>query len=613
LKLWQKIFLLTLTLVIILVNTTSLVLLKNNHDLTLVREQQTALTRHSYLSTEILNSVVNAQLAERTVPLADGRMQTLLRDVLNSQSDNLSGASIYQGELLIHTSNDPAYPTGDQGVIDSAAQQAELNLLAAPDFSSTITRLDNQVYLMLVSRPTFNEQTYQLITFYNITSTYQLFDASFNQVRIIGVVSALLIGGILLLLVLTLLRPLRSLSTATRQIASGDLQKRVKVRGNDEVADLARNLNSMADSIEANVQELEQLAESRKTFIGNLAHEMKTPLTSILGYADLLRVQRQVSDSSRTEYANVIVNETKRLQTLSGKLMELLSVGNMKLSLEPIDLFELANQLTVTLQPIFIARKMSLVCQIPMYNCVVLADRELLQSLILNLIDNAIKASTEGATITIAARELLRERKDAPSAHLERRIAVGVIDDGMGIPADQIPQLTEPFFMLDKARTRRHGGAGLGLALCAEIARAHGSELYIESEIGVGTTVSCDFAAAYGHTKEVVGLPTDPASRTVIAGDEFASYIVLDDAIWHPSRGTAIAEAEAGAAEGSEADEAGAAEGDNRDGKAVEPEPEMADAVEPGATATATEAPATDPSLAADSTPDASNQNIGAS
>ncbi|MCL2339302.1 MAG: HAMP domain-containing protein, partial [Actinomycetia bacterium] len=230
-KLWQKIFLLTLTLVIILVNTTSLVLLKNNHDLTLVREQQTALTRHSYLSTEILNSVVNAQLAERTVPLADGRMQTLLRDVLNSQSDNLSGASIYQGELLIHTSNDPAYPTGDQGVIDSAAQQAELNLLAAPDFSSTITRLDNQVYLMLVSRPTFNEQTYQLITFYNITSTYQLFDASFNQVRIIGVVSALLIGGILLLLVLTLLRPLRSLSTATRQIASGDLQKRVKVRG----------------------------------------------------------------------------------------------------------------------------------------------------------------------------------------------------------------------------------------------------------------------------------------------------------------------------------------------------------------------------------------------
>jgi len=507
-------------MVIVLVNATSLTLLKSNNDRVLLREQQTALTRHNYLRTEILNGVVYTQLTERTVSLTDNRMNSLLIEVLDRQSsDTLSGASLYLNGKKVYAVNDANIP-------------AELGLLAEDDYSSTITKTGDQVFLLVISSLNLNDRSYKLITFYDISSTYQLSDAAFNQVRFIGIISALVIAGILLLLVQMLLRPLRSLSNTTHQIASGDLEKRVKVYGNDEVAEVARNFNSMADSIESNVTDLEQLAESRKVFIGNLAHEMKTPLTSILGYADLLRVQRQVSDLSRVEYANIIVSETKRLQTLSGKLMELLSVGNMKLTLEPIDLYELASEITLTLQPIFVARQMNLICRIPTYNCVVMADRELLQSLILNLVDNAMKASTEGATITIAARELLREQQDGSQSAPERRIVVGVIDDGIGIPADQIPLLTEPFFMLDKARTRRHGGAGLGLALCTEIARAHGSELYIESEIGVGTTVSCDFAAAYAHTRET---PSD-ANLVIVAGGEGSRFTAVDEVMWHPSK-----------------------------------------------------------------------------
>ena len=544
-KLWQKIFLTTLTLVIVLVNATSLMILKSNHDLALLREQQSALTRHNYLRNEILNYVTNTQLSEQAITLSEERMNTLLRDVFASQGSNeLSGASIYLNNIKIYSANDPGF------VI-------EQTLIEMADYSSTISRANDHVYIFVVSSPVFNDQTYQLITFYDITSTYQLFDATFNQVRVIGIVSALFISGILLLLVRALLRPLRALSTTTRQIASGNLEKRVQVRGNDELAELAYDFNSMADSIEGSVTALEQLAESRKTFIGNLAHEMRTPLTSILGYSDLLRVQKEVSDVSRIEYANTIVNETKRLQSLSGKLMELLSVGNMQLTLEPIDLFELANDLSVTLQPIFQTRRMNLDCYIPQYGCVVLADRELLQSLVLNLVDNAIKASTDGSTITIAAREIYREAvpepgsqdesladaideplsskpaaaastagQSRPQSPLERRIIVGVIDDGVGIAADQIPQLTEPFFMLDKARTRRHGGAGLGLALCAEIARAHGSELFIESEIGLGTTVSCDFAAAYSQSYD----PPVPGTRLVeVAGNENSRYTAFDE------------------------------------------------------------------------------------
>ena len=486
-KLWQKIFLTTLALVIVLVNVTSLIMLKSNHDLSLQREQQTAVTRHRYLITEITNYVVNTQLSERTVVLSDQRMQALFSEALGHQGTNdTGGARLYlEGQRI--------YPA------EGATIAYEQQMLQEPDFSSVITRFEGRVLLLVVSSPEFNGLSYRLLTYYDITSTYQLFDATFNLIRVIGVVSALFVAGVLLVLVRVLLLPLRSLTSTTRQIASGDLQMRAVVAGNDEVAEVAENLNLMADSIQNSVTELEQLAESRKTFIGNLAHEMRTPLTSILGYADLLRVQREVSDLDRVEYAGIIVNETRRLQSLSGKLMELLSVGNMKLALEHIDLYELTDELSASLQPLFVARQMTLVCRISPARCVIEADRELLQSLIMNLVDNAMKASTEGSTITIATREYYREARSAAmntiSTHRERRIVVEVIDEGIGIAADQIPMLTEPFFMLDKARTRRHGGAGLGLALCAEIARAHGSELGIESQLGAGTIVSCDFAA----------------------------------------------------------------------------------------------------------------------
>jgi signal transduction histidine kinase len=469
-KLWQKIFLLTLALVIILVNSTSLILLKNNHDLAIVREQQTALTRHSYLVSEIQNSIVYTQLVDRTVSLTDTQLNKVTQEVLDRHnSDSAQAAALYQNGTL-------DYAVGLQ------PQEAELRLLGAPDYSSNVVSEDGSVYLLVVSGLTLNDRPYQLVSSYDISPTYALFEADFNQVRGVGIISALVIAGILLLMVRMLLNPLRNLSTTTRQIANGDLEKRARVSGNDEVAEVARNLNSMADSIENNVTSLEQLAESRKVFIGNLAHEMKTPLTSILGFADLLRVQREISDSSRQDYAGVIVSETKRLQALSGKLMELLSVGSMQPSLEAVDLNQLANDLAIALQPVFAARRMDLVCELPTHTPVILADQELLRSLVYNLIDNGMKASTEGATNTICGQ-----------IKGDGKLRLQVRDAGMGIPADRIPQLTEPFYMLDKARTRRYGGAGLGLALCAEIAKAHGSELLIESELGIGTTVSVDF------------------------------------------------------------------------------------------------------------------------
>ncbi len=488
-KLWQKIFLLTLAFVIIVVNVSSLALLSNNHRLAIEREQQNALATHNYLDLEIKNNVVYKQLVERKISLSDEEALQVALDVLAlQQADDSMGISLYRDDSLVSAVNQEFIATN-------------VDLLSEPDYSSVIEEQGDNAYLYIVSTTTLGEQSYQLVTSFDISSTYELFRMDFEQIRFIGIISALIVAGVLLLLVQGLLRPLRDLSSTTRLIASGDLDKRADVKGYDEVSEVARSLNTMADSIENNVTALEDLAESRRVFISNLAHEMKTPLTSILGFADILRVKREVSEEERIEYASVIVSETKRLQELSGKLMELLFVGNLETTPSRVEVHDFASELVAVLRPIVTSHAMELKTELPSEPVYIKVDKELMKSFVFNLVDNGIKASNPSSTIRFIIMvvkdrvEVLPENEDGnadtPAETVEREfVKIVVVDEGAGIPADEIPLIVEPFYMLDKARTRKHGGAGLGLALCAEIARAHDSEIEIRSIQGRGTAVS---------------------------------------------------------------------------------------------------------------------------
>ena len=572
-KLWQKIFLLTLTLVIIVVNASSLALLSNNHSLAIEREQLNALTRHNYLDIELRNNIINTQLNERKLSLTQEETLAVVTNVLAQQGSGI-GIALFQEREPIISSNG-----GDTA--------STVDLLSQPDFSSIIEDHGDQTLLYLVSSVTLSGQTYQLVTRYDITATYVLFRADFNQVRFIGIISALIIAGMLLLLVRGLLRPLRNLSATTSLIARGDLEKRAKVKGHDEVAEVAQSLNTMADSIESNVTALEELAESRRVFISNLAHEMKTPLTSILGFADILRVKREVSDDERIEYANIIVSETKRLQELSGKLMELLSLGRLQLAPQYVDVSDFVDDLVKVLAPIVNSHSLELKVELPAEAVFIRIDEELMKSFVFNLVDNSIKASSPASTIRLIVEvlpsnseqsespdelllptgttgttgtegggsqpaesgelgesgelrelgelgesgkprepldlgeplELLEPREPVPAnlgtiqeeegteyskalqglGETSELVKITVVDEGIGIPADEIPLIVEPFYMLDKARTRKHGGAGLGLALCAEIARAHNSRLEIRSIEGRGTAISVQLKRERNH------------------------------------------------------------------------------------------------------------------
>ncbi len=269
--------------------------------------------------------------------------------------------------------------------------------------------------------------------------------------------------------------PIRSLGRVAGQLSQGDYSPRAKVSGNDEIAELAGSFNRMADAVEKNVQELEDAARRQEDFTASFVHELKTPLTSIIGYADMLR-SRELNEAMRFKAASYIFSEGKRLENLSLALMNLLVVGRSEAEGKQVNMRLLCAKAENSCRPAMEAKELTLT--VTAEDGVLLGDPPLLQTLLQNLLDNARKASRPGGQITLTGRAV------------EEGYQLTVADQGRGIPASELSKITEPFYMVDKSRSRAEGGAGLGLALCQKIAELHRGALHFQSREGEGTVVT---------------------------------------------------------------------------------------------------------------------------
>ena len=269
--------------------------------------------------------------------------------------------------------------------------------------------------------------------------------------------------------------PIRSLGRAADQLAQGDYSTRARIMGGDEIGELAGNFNRMADAIEKNIQELEDAARRQEDFTGSFVHELKTPLTSIIGYADMLR-SRDLGEDMRFKAASYIFSEGKRLESLSLSLMNLLVVGRSKAEARTVNMRKLCAEAARISQPAMKAKGLALTVRAE--EGAVRGDGALLQTLLQNLLDNARKATASGGRVVLTGRSR------------ENGYQVTVADQGRGIPDRELNKITEPFYMVDKSRSRAEGGAGLGLALCKEIAELHQGHLRFESQEGKGTIVT---------------------------------------------------------------------------------------------------------------------------
>lgn len=272
-----------------------------------------------------------------------------------------------------------------------------------------------------------------------------------------------------------MLRPLNELQWTAAALSGGDLRRRVRVRSNDEVGKVAEAFNKMADQVERQVEELEDVSERRKQLLGSLAHELKTPMTSIIGYSDTL-LHVKISEEQQKKALEYINSECKRLGRLSGKMMNLIGLYNNEgIQFVEYEVQDLLKRVEEMERYHMEESGMQLITTCAMG--AIPMDVDLMESLLINLIDNAIKASRPGDTIDVLA--------------MNNRITVR--DWGRGIPPEEIPKITEAFYMVDKSRSRKAGGVGLGLALCKQIAELHHGHLEIESWLDDGTSMSVVF------------------------------------------------------------------------------------------------------------------------
>lgn len=309
----------------------------------------------------------------------------------------------------------------------------------------------------------------QLATAYDLTDLYRGRDAALRRFLLLE--AAVLAAGAAVTAVFArrMTRPLRTLTTASAEIADGDYARRTGLHTGDEIETLSSSFDKMADAVQEKITALQADVRQREDFMGAFAHELKTPMTSIIGYADMLRTI-QASPAEQYEAAGAIYHEGRRLEALSGKLLALLGLGEETITLQPTAL--------AALWPRLQAACPGVPLQLPACDAAVQADADLLLDLLCNLVGNAVKASEPGQPVEVRA------------ADNGDTVTLTVADHGCGIPQSEISRVTEPFYMVDKSRARKQGGSGLGLALCKRIAEVHGSDLHIESAPGEGTRVS---------------------------------------------------------------------------------------------------------------------------
>ncbi len=272
--------------------------------------------------------------------------------------------------------------------------------------------------------------------------------------------------------------------TATvRKFESGDFRERIAVYSQDEIGQLASAFNQMADTIEANMDELQRTDRLRRELVANISHDLRSPLASMQGYLETIQMKEDtLSTQERQKYFRIIFDNTRQLSKLVDELFELskLDANQVQPHAEAFSLAELTQDVVMKFRPK--AEKLNIKLDMALDKTLppVYADIGLIERALCNLIDNALQYTPENGIVEV---EVFRNAQN---------VRVTVKDTGYGIPAEEIPFVFERFYRVEKSRTRAAGGTGLGLAIAKKILDLHQKTIFIKSVLNQGTTLWFD-------------------------------------------------------------------------------------------------------------------------
>ena len=333
-------------------------------------------------------------------------------------------------------------------------------------------------YLEMLYQVKSSADTYYLAMSRNVQSVYDDRDVLYQKYVITMLVVMLLSVGISFLFSMSVARPLHRLSGATRDFSNGNYTTRVTVTGNDELSALMEDFNGMAEQIEQDIYVLSDTARRQKEFTGAFAHELKTPLTAIIGYAQMLR-SMELSKEELRESADYIYRQGRRLERLAYRMLELSRIDNQAVEFRKLAVSALTDKIKALVSPLLKSRDVELNCD--MEEGYIYGEEDLIISLISNLIDNGAKACRKDGVVCLSGK------------CEETGYVLKIADNGCGMAQEELGKITEAFYMVDKSRAREDGGAGLGLTLCNRIVELHHAVWEFASSVGAGTTVTLRF------------------------------------------------------------------------------------------------------------------------
>jgi signal transduction histidine kinase len=297
-----------------------------------------------------------------------------------------------------------------------------------------------------------------------------------------------LTGALLLFsgLIASMRRPLEELVDAAGRLAAGDRSARVEVGGLAETATLGAAFNEMADELEREASQRDQLDRLKDEFVLTASHELRSPLTSVQGFAELLMLERDSLTPKQVETVEIILDNCRHLVRLLNDLLDLArsDAGRLSIQAQPTELAPLIDDAVRTMRAQTESANQSLIQQVDPGLPLVDVEPGRIRQILVNLLTNAHEYSPERASIAVTARAEGDE------------VVIAVIDDGPGIPESQLEQIFERFTRGEAGLTQRVGGTGLGLAISKSLVELHGGTIEVESTVGRGSTFTFRLPAA---------------------------------------------------------------------------------------------------------------------
>jgi len=352
----------------------------------------------------------------------------------------------------------------------------------------------------------------------SIRTVYYLFPLDDVQRSLALVTRALVTAGILLLLLLATLTwlltrqivtPIRLARRVAERLAAGQLQERLRVTGEDDLARLATSFNQMATSLQRQIRQLEELSRVQRRFVSDVSHELRTPLTTVRLAGSVLHESRGSFDSQTRRAAELLQRELDRFETLLVDLLEIsrFDAGAAALDLDDLNLTDVARRVVDSTRALAEARSTHVVVRAPDTPCVAEADVRRVERIVRNLVTNAIDhAESKEIVVTVAADE--------------QSAAIAVRDHGVGLATGESAMVFNRFWRADPARARTSGGTGLGLAISLEDTHLHGGWLQAWGQPGEGAQFRLTLPRRANHPLRHSPLPLvpeDAGQREVLA------------------------------------------------------------------------------------------------